>query len=177
MGNDPSRCTGDGQHPVDNVSWNDARQFILRLNEKSGQRWRLPTEAEWEYAVRSGGLKQRYAGTDSRELLGEYAWYDDNGDMTTHPVGTRKPNGLGLYDMSGNVWEWCADRYDRDYYRQSPRSNPTGDPFGINRILRGGSADSIRGFQRVSYRDYVTPGKRGGLFGLRLVLVGSPTGN
>jgi formylglycine-generating enzyme required for sulfatase activity len=174
MGSNPSKSKGNLQHPVDNVSWEDAKGFIRRLNEKSGRAWRLPTEAEWEYAARGGGMKQRYAGTDSGEQLEEYAWYEANSDLKTHPVGTRKPNGLGLYDMSGNVWEWCADRYDRNYYKQSPRTNPKGDPFGINRILRGGAASSARGFQRASYRDYVAPTVRGDLFGLRLVLDGEP---
>jgi len=173
MGSNPSRIKAGGQYPVDNLSWDDARDFIRRLNEKSSRKWRLPTEAEWEYAARSGGQKQRFAGTDSREKLDDYTWNDNNSDMKSHPVGTKQPNGLGLYDMSGNVWEWCADRYDRIYYRQSPRNNPKGDPFGINRTMRGGSASSVQGFLRASYRDYVAPNVRGDMFGLRLALDGS----
>ncbi len=172
MGANPSKNKGGPHYPVDNVSWADARDFIRRLNEQSGQKWRLPTEAEWEYAARGGGMKLRFAGTDSKENLDEYAWYDNNSDMKPHQVGTKKPNGLGLHDMSGNVWEWCSDRYDRNYYKQSPRDNPKGDPFGINRIMRGGSASSGQGFLRASYRDYVAPTVRGDLFGLRLVLDG-----
>jgi formylglycine-generating enzyme required for sulfatase activity len=175
MGGTPPADKESSQLPVDKVSWDDAREFIKRLNQKSGLKWRLPTEAEWEYAARGGGAKQRYAGTDSAEQLGEYAWFDANSDMRLHPVGTRKANGLGLHDMSGNAWEWCSDRYDRDYYRQSPRNNPKGDPFGINRILRGGSADAVRGYQRASYREYVAPDVRGPQFGLRLVLDGGGT--
>jgi formylglycine-generating enzyme required for sulfatase activity len=174
MGGNPSKNRSGGQYPVDNISWNDAREFIRTLNEKSGRTWRLPTEAEWEYAARSGGLKQRYAGTSVNENLDEYGWYEDNSGSKTHPVGTRKPNGLGLFDMSGNVAEWCADRYDRNYYKQSPRSNPKGDPFGINRILRGGTASSARGIVRTAYRDYVSPTVRGDQFGLRLVLDSTP---
>ena len=170
MGSNPSKTKLSGQHPVDNVSWNDTQEFIQQLNKMSGKKWRLPTEAEWEYAARSGGMKQRFAGTNSMENLADYAWYENNSEMTTHPVGTRQSNGLGLYDMSGNVWEWCADRYDRNYYKQSPLNNPKGDPFGINRILRGGSASSKSGFQRASYRDYVAPTVRGDLFSLRMVL-------
>jgi formylglycine-generating enzyme required for sulfatase activity len=177
MGSTPSGIKSNGQYPVDNVSWNDAREFIRLLNIKSSLKWRLPTEAEWEYAARSGGMKQRYTGTNSIENLTDYAWFDNNSDMTTHPVGTRKPNGLGLHDMSGNVWEWCEDRYDRDYYKQSPTNNPKGDPFGINRILRGGSARAKSGFQRASYRDYVAPTVRGDLFGFRLVQGEATTGN
>ena len=176
MGSNPSKFKSGGQYPVDNVSWNETQDFIQRLNRKSGLKWRLPTETEWEYAARGGGLKQRYAGTDSEELLNEYAWFDTNSDMATHQVGTRKPNGLGLYDMSGNVWEWCSDRYDRDYFNQSPQNNPKGDPFGVNRILRGGSAVTGKGFLRASYRDYVSPSVRGNLFGLRLVLDSGQTG-
>lgn len=170
MGSNPATSEKGGQYPVDSVSWNDTREFIKRLNQKTGKKWRLPTEAEWEYAARSGGKKQRYAGTDVKEALREYAWNETNSDLKTHPVGSRQPNALGLYDMSGNVWEWCADRYDRDYYKQSPRSNPKGDPFGVNRIMRGGSSRSAAGFLRASYREYVAPDVRGDLFGLRLVL-------
>lgn len=170
MGGAYSGNKSNGQFPVDNVSWNDVQEFIRSLNEIDSRKWRLPTEAEWEYAARSGGDKQRFSGADTAESLDEYAWYADNSGMKAHQVGTRKPNNLGLYDMSGNVWEWCADRYDRDYYKQSPRSNPKGDPFGVNRIMRGGAASSIRGFQRASYRDYVAPNVRGDLFGLRLVM-------
>ena len=176
MGSNPSKTKAGGQYPVDNVSWNDTQDFIRSLNEKSGQKWRLPTEAEWEFAARGGGLKQRFAGTSSSEYAADYAWYEDNSDSKTHTVQSRKPNGLGLHDMSGNVWEWCSDRYDRNYYKQSPRNNPKGDPFGINRVMRGGSASSNQGFLRASYRDYVAPSVRGDLFGLRLVLDGTGTG-
>ncbi len=176
MGSNPSKFRGDGQLPVESVSWNDAREFIKRLNGKSNRNWRLPTEAEWEYAARSGGLKQRFSGTDSKENLDRHAWHSGNSGLTTHPVGTREPNGLGLFDMSGNVWEWCSDRYDRNYYKESLINNPKGDPFGVNRIIRGGSADANQGFQRASYRDYVAPDLQGAQFGLRLVLDGASTG-
>lgn len=169
MGSNPSRYRDSIRNPVDNVSWNDAQEFIQRLNEKSAAKWRLPTEAEWEYAARGGGLKQRFAGTSAEEYLDEYAWYDDNSQGVTHPVESKSPNRLGLYDMSGNVWEWCSDRYDRAYYKQSPRNNPKGDPFGVNRVMRGGSASSKADFLRTAYREYVAPNKRANMFGLRLV--------
>jgi formylglycine-generating enzyme required for sulfatase activity len=159
---------GHERHPINCVDWEQARTYCAFVGK------RLPTEAEWEFAARSRGLKQRFSGTSSAENLPDYAWYEDNSEMKTHPVGTKKPNGLGIYDMSGNVMEWCADRYDRHYYRQSPRSNPKGDPFGINRTLRGGSAGTSRSLQRASYRDYVAPTVRGDLFGLRLALDGAP---
>ncbi|NVN90557.1 MAG: SUMF1/EgtB/PvdO family nonheme iron enzyme [Desulfuromonadales bacterium] len=170
MGTNPSQFAMGGQYPVERVSWNEAQAFIMRLSRLSGRKWRLPTEAEWEYAARSGGRKQRFAGVGEGETPDEYAWYAANSGMKTHPVGARKPNDLGLYDMSGNVWEWVCDRYDRDYYRQSASHNPKGDPFGINRIMRGGAAAENQGFLRTSYRDYVAPDIRGDLFGLRLVL-------
>ncbi|HEX9023766.1 MAG TPA: SUMF1/EgtB/PvdO family nonheme iron enzyme [Geobacteraceae bacterium] len=170
MGSNPSRFKSGGKFPVDNVNWNECREFVRRLREVTGLKWRLPTEAEWEYAAKSGGRKQKFAGTDKEADLGDLAWHDGNSGMKPHPVGEKKPNGLGLYDMSGNVWEWVADRYDRDYYRQSPVDNPKGDPFGVNRIVRGGSAQSARGFLRTSYRDYLAPETRGACFGLRLAL-------
>ena len=156
--------------PVENVSWNDAQAFIRALNAKTGRKWRLPTEAEWEFAARSGGQKQKYPGTSSEAELEEYAWLESNSGLKTHPVGTRKPNGLGIYDMAGNVWQWVQDRYDRDYYRQSPRQNPKGDPFGANRILKGGSVYQQASYLRVSYRDYQDPDMRANCVGFRLAL-------
>jgi formylglycine-generating enzyme required for sulfatase activity len=170
MGSNPSHFKEGGKYPVEGVSRNDAEEFVLRLRNLSGLKWRLPTEAEWEYAARSGGKNQRFAGTDNESKVEDYAWHDGNSGMKTHPAGEKRPNGLGLYDMSGNVWEWVHDRYDRDYYRQSPVKNPKGDPFGVNRIIRGGSAQSGRGFLRLSYRDYLAPETRGACFGLRLAL-------
>jgi formylglycine-generating enzyme required for sulfatase activity len=170
MGSNPSQYQKGNDYPVENVSWADAREFIKKLRQETGRPWRLPTEAEWEYAARGGGKKQKYAGTSSRNDLPEYAWFEENADFQTHPVGGKKPNELGLYDMAGNVWEWVQDRYDRDYYRQSPRDNPKGDPFGVNRILKGGSAYQDAGFLRSSYRDYVAPEAHGNCVGLRLAL-------
>jgi formylglycine-generating enzyme required for sulfatase activity len=170
MGNNPSHFKKGGNYPVDSVSWDDAREFTRRLSRMTGFKWRLPTEAEWEYAARSGGLKLKFAGTSDEHNLDDYAWHEGNSDDVPHPVGAKKPNGLGLYDMSGNVWEWVQDRYDREYYRQSPHKNPNGDPFGLNRILKGGSARTGIGFLRASYREYVAPDTRDAYFGLRLAL-------
>lgn len=170
MNGNPSKFKKGGNYPAENVSWDDAREFIRRLSGLTGLKWRLPSEAEWEYAARSGGKKEQFAGSDKGQNPDDYAWYDGNSGDCTHPVGEKKPNGLGLYDMSGNVWEWVQDRYDRDYYRQSPHKNPKGDPFGLNRILKGGSAGTGKGFLRATYRDYVAPDTRGALFGLRLAL-------
>jgi formylglycine-generating enzyme required for sulfatase activity len=142
MGNNPSdplELLGQDNYPVVNVSWNDVQQFISRLNRQSDQRYRLPTEAEWEYAARSGGKKEKWAGTRIELELGDYTWHQENSQRSIHPVGQKKPNGLGLFDMSGNVWEWCQDRYDKDYYQKSLKNNPSGPSNGISRVLRGGS--------------------------------------
>ena len=139
------------RHPVENVSWNNCQTFIHKLNEKTGMQFRLPTEAEWEYAARGGinGNNYMYAGSN---VLDDVGWFFDNLKSTTHEVMCKLPNSLGLYDMSGNVWEWCADLYDKNYYRISPPLNPINNIQGDSHVYRGGcSADSaIR--SRVSSR-------------------------
>jgi len=140
MGNNPSEFKNCGDDcPVETVSWNDVQHYIRKLNNKTGLNYRLPTEAEWEYAARSGGREERYAGTSKKSELGDYAWYWGNSGKKTHPVKTKQPNFLGLYDMSGNVWEWVYDWYGKDYYRNSPKDNPKGPGSGEFRALRGGS--------------------------------------
>ena len=128
--------------PVNYVSWNDARDFCKKLSTRAGSTMRLPTEAEWEYACRAGS-RTAYCFGDGTGRLGEYAWYEDNaedaGEDYPHRVGQKKPNAWGLYDMHGNVWEWCADWYDKDYYKSSPTDDPTGPRSGEYRVLRGGS--------------------------------------
>ncbi len=132
MGNNPSRFKGSDL-PVETVSWEDAQQFISQLNSQDKRyQYRLPTEAEWEYACRAGTTGD-YAGN-----LYEMAWYENNSGNQTHPVGQKKPNAWGLYDMHGNVWEWCADWYDSDYYRNSPTTDPQGPSTGSSRVHRGG---------------------------------------
>ena len=156
--------------PVTGVSWQDTQDFLAKLNKLSGLDYRLPTEAEWEYAARDGGKRQKYAGTNDELLLGDYACYEATCDGTMQPVGSRRSNELDLYDMGGNAWEWVQDRYDAYYYRQSPRQNPQGDPFGVNRVVRGGSSASASGNLRCSYRDYVAPDVRRGGIGFRALL-------
>jgi len=126
-------------YPVENVSWEDVHNYIIKLNKKTGKKYRLPTEAEWEYAARSGGEKERWAGTSDEPELKDYAWYEDNSDRMAHPVGQKKPNRLGIHDMCGNVWEWVFDNYDGQYYGSGPKNNPNGPLNGFFRVLRGGS--------------------------------------
>ena len=161
--------------PVENVSWNDVHEFINKLNARTGKRFRLPTEAEWEYAARSGGKKEKFSGVNVEGLqnlqrsLDDVAWYNDNSGSKTHPVGQKQPNGNGLYDMSGNVWEWCEDWYDENYYKNSPSSNPKGPSSGTYRVLRGGSWGYGAYFLRSSARAGADPVYRDGNYGFRLV--------
>ena len=172
MGHNPSYFKGENL-PVENVSWNECQDFILRLNAMSGKNFRLPTEAEWEFAARGGNNSRgyKYAGSNN---LNEVAWYGDNSGKQTHPVGTKSPNELGLYDMSGNVWEWCQDWYGK--YNIKVEKNPQGPmisffrTFFSSRVLRGGSWDSLAWSCRLSFRNLGSPGHRGSYYGLRLVL-------
>jgi len=165
MGSNPSRFKGD-QRPVERVSWNDCQTFISRLNAKTGKYFRLPTEAEWEYAARgghSGGSK--YAGSDN---INSVAWYIYNSGRETHNVATKSPNGLGIYDMSGNVWEWCQDWYGA--YSSSSQTNPKGPSNGDDRVRRGGSWYDVAWDCRVSRRDDDSPYGSDFNLGLRLAL-------
>ena len=135
MGSNPSNWKGDNL-PVETVSWNDVQKFIEKLNQKTGANFRLPTEAEWEYAARGGNKSRGYKYSGSNNI-GDVAWYTDNSGSKTHQVGTKSPNELGIYDMSGNVWEWCQDWYGN--YSSSSQSNPTGPTSGSRRVGRGGS--------------------------------------
>ena len=153
-------------HPVTCVSWNDASAYASWLSSREGRTFRLPTEAEWEYAARSGGKQERFAGSDDIDRV---AWYSLNSGGHTHPVGLKNPNGLGLYDMSGNVWQWTGDWYDRFYYRESLRNNPSGPVSGALRVFRGGSWFYDQRGIRASYRDYAKPDYSSSYLGFRLV--------
>ena len=173
MGNNPSHFKGDNL-PIERVSWNDCQEFITKLNtmlssQLDGKRFALPTEAEWEYAARSGQKSQGYKYSGSN-TINEVAWYTGNSNNNTHPLAQKQANELGLYDMSGNVFEWCADWYGSNYYSSSPQNNPTGPSSGSNRVRRGGSWDCDAGYCRVSYRSYDGPGFRDIDLGLRLSL-------
>ena len=166
MGNNPSKYEGDNL-PVEQVSWDDCQEFISKLNIITGKTFRLPTEAEWEYAAR-GGKKSRgyqYSGSNN---ISDVAWHEDNSDSKTHAVGTKQANELGIYDMSGNVNEWCQDRYG--FYSSSSQVNPTGSNSRYNRVYRGGSWFNNAGFCRSSYRRSNTPDNCNSYLGLRLVL-------
>ena len=158
----------DSTNPVENVSWDDCQEFVKRLNELTGKAFRLPTEAEWEYAARGGNKSKGYKYSGSN-TIGDVAWYTSNSSVMTHPVGTKSPNELGLYDMTGNVWEWCSDWYGEEYYSSSPSNNPTGPTSGPSRVYRGGSWFSSAQSCRVANRSDYDPGNRGSNLGFRLV--------
>ena len=166
MGNNPSTFKGDNL-PVEQVSWNDCQIFIYKLNNLTGKRFRLPTEAEWEFAARGGNRSNhtQYSGGSS---LDEVAWYKGNSSGKTHPVKTKKPNELGLYDMAGNVDEWCQDWYGS--YSSSSQYNPTGPNSGSIRVFRGGSWGGTAWSCSSSRRKYSTPNGSWDHLGLRLAL-------
>ncbi len=166
MGSNPSHSKG-AQKPVENVSWNDCQEFVSMLNSLTGRTFRFPTEAEWEYAARGGNKSSHYKYSGSGNI-DDVAWYYDNSGSSTHAVGTRTANELGIYDMSGNVWEWCSDWYGG--YSAGAQTNPQGPSSGSYRVLRGGSWGSFARRCRVSNRLGHDPGNIGD-HGLRLVLV------
>jgi formylglycine-generating enzyme required for sulfatase activity len=153
MDTNPSYFRGNPNRPVEQVSWDDAQEFLHKLSAREGgMPYRLPTEAEWEYAARAGATTA-YSFGDDPALLGEYAWYIDNSEGSTHPVGQRKPNAWGLYDMHGNVWEWVQDWYAKSYYQHSPARDPLGsDEEKAAKVVRGGAWDIIPKHARITYR-------------------------
>ena len=194
MGNNPS-CSKGPKNPVEGVSWDDCQRFLDKLNKRQGNpagKFVLPTEAKWEYACRAGS-KTRYCFGDDASKLDEYAWYEKNPDdkthpvgekrviawtffewrtdLPTHPVGEKKPNAWGLYDMHGNVWEWCQDWYDGGYYAKSPTDDPTGPATGWFRVARGGGWDDPAGDCRSADRGWLWRGSRGDFLGFRVSLV------
>jgi formylglycine-generating enzyme required for sulfatase activity len=168
MGNNLSRFKNGHNYPVERVRWDDVQVFIGELNQRTGKKYRLPTEAEWEYAAKSGGKREEWSGTSSESLLGQYAWYDANSGDKTHPVGQKMPNGLGIYDMTGNVWEWCQDIYSEKAYSKHQRSNPIYTGNGSYRVIRGGSWGSGPGGLRAARRNSRPRDSRNHLLGFRL---------
>jgi formylglycine-generating enzyme required for sulfatase activity len=170
MGSDPPELyfIGCDNCPVEGVSWNDIQEFLKKLNQQTGKTYRLPTEAEWEFSARGGNISKgyKYAGSNN---IDEVAWYTSNSSSQTHPVGRKKPNELGLHDMSGNVWEWCSDWYSS--YTNSNKTNPTGPSSAqTDRVLRGGSWYINARYCRVSYRHCYSPDYRYTDYGFRVVL-------
>lgn len=168
MGRNPSQYEGDDR-PVERVTWGEAREFLRRLSAMTGRTYRLPTEAEWEYACRAGSSGAWCCGDDERTLV-DYAWYDANSDGETHAVGRLRPNAWGLYDMHGNVWEWCEDWYDASAYTGASAVDPHGPGAGEYRVLRGGSYGAIAKATRSANRFYFSPEERYLASGLRVVL-------
>ena len=166
MGSNPSYFEGDDL-PVENVSWDDCQEFIRKLNSLTGQNFRLPTEAEWEFACRGGNNSRGYKYSGSN-YIDNVAWYDGNSGDKTHPVATKSPNELGIYDMSGNVWEWCADWYGD--YSSGRQTNPKGPYDGSRRVYRGGGWFYRARICRSSDRSYDRPAYRINFLGLRLAL-------
>lgn len=169
MDKNPSQFKGP-KNPVEEVSWDDCQQFLGKLNAKStagGGKFQLPTEAQWEYACRAGSTT-RYCFGDEESGLGEYAWYDGNADRTTHLVGEKKSNRWGLYDMHGNVWEWCQDFHADGYYKESPVDDPSGPSGGSHRVYRGGCWDAPAGYCKSAYRPLGVPKGRSCRLGFRV---------
>ncbi len=167
MGSNPSYFQKGDDYPVEQVSWNDIQTFLTKLNQMTGKKYALPTEAQWEYAAR-GGVKSKgykYSGGDN---IDEVAWYWGNSEekYSTSPVGKKSPNELGIYDMSGNVLEWCSDGYNS--YSSRAQTNPTGPSTGSYRVIRGGSWNFNAGYCRVSNRDSYSPGIRSNGLGFRV---------
>ncbi|MDR1064117.1 MAG: formylglycine-generating enzyme family protein [Azoarcus sp.] len=165
-GNEPGAFRGD-RHPVENVSWREAQEFIRRLNAREGTRkYRLPTEAEWEYAARAGTVT-RYSFDPSHAA--EYVWYWNDSGNATHPVGEKRPNPWGLYDMHGNVWEWVWDWHGEDAYARGEATDPKGPPDGTGRALRGGSWSNDLRYLRASHRNVHLPDYKHATAGFRVV--------
>lgn len=168
-GHNPSAHPGS-ERPVDSVSWEDCREFLAKLSEKSGVHFRFPTEAEWEYAARSGGGLDKWAGTSREDEVNAFAWFVGNSRGSSQPVGLKRPNRLGFHDMSGNVWEWCQDWYGERYYGASPEEDPPGAPAGARRVARGGSWADDRELLLTVWRGALQPGFRLKTHGLRVAV-------
>jgi formylglycine-generating enzyme required for sulfatase activity len=169
MGTNPSHFKDCPNCPVENVNWDDIQQFIQKLSKQTGKSYRLPTEAEWEFAVKGGSKSKGYRYSGSNDI-GTVAWYKDNSGYSTHPIGQKLPNELEIYDMTGNVFERCSDWYGESYYSISTRFNPQGPSSGSGRVYRGGSWNYGQEYCGVSLRSVNNPVNRAFNIGFRLVL-------
>jgi formylglycine-generating enzyme required for sulfatase activity len=167
-GNNPSQFNGD-DNPVERVTWNDAKAFCKTVTTKTGETCRLPTEAEWEYACRAG-TSTKYCTGDSQGALFRAGWNRGNSEGKAHAVGGKKPNAWGLYDMQGNVWEWCEDWYGANYYGKSPSTDPQGAAAGLRRVTRGGSWCHPTDYFRVAVRSDCPPTRSYDSLGFRACL-------
>jgi formylglycine-generating enzyme required for sulfatase activity len=182
MGPNPANFRKSPQNPVEVVSWDDAQEFCKKLSATSGKTVRLPTEAEWEYACRAGTTTAYYFGDDDKDLAG-YAWFGDkptvagcqpaNSNGVSHPVGEKKPNAWGLYDLYGNVWEWCQDWYGP--YQAGAVTDPQGPAQGTERVVRGGAWYDNSITCRSAFRHHYIPTRRGGNLGFRVVVGAAAT--
>ena len=174
MGNNPSHFKDNLKNPVEQVSWNDAKEFCRKLKQITGKDFRLPAEAEWEYACRAG-TQTRYYFEDNEKLVGDYAWYDKNSGSKTHPVGLKNPNAWGLHDMSGNVSEWCEDPWHKSYENKPENIKNDGNiTWSSNNkpyhVLRGGSWHDFSRKCRSANRGWDVANLRSYIFGFRLAL-------
>ena len=163
--------SGYENYPVVWVTWYGANEFCQWLSQKTGKKYQLPTEAQREYAAGGGSLHQKWAGTNSERMLALYAWYEANSDKKTHQVGGKFPNLFGLYDMTGNVWEWCSDWSNADYYQNSPKINPSGPATGEYRSLRGGDWGADAEHSMITYRNDNSPDNDWDGIGFRIVCI------
>ena len=171
MGSNPSRFKGCGDCPVENVTWDEVQAFIQKLNRLTGKNYRLPSEAEWEYAA-MGGQSRLNAGFVRSYLSEAIAWFANNSEGKTHPVGQKEPNLMGLYDWMGNVFEWCSDWYDPNYYSHSPKDSPAGPSTGKQKVIRGGSWTTDNQYLSIWYRAGIPPQMKTNNCGFRLCLEG-----
>ncbi len=170
MGDDsrPSHFRGDDR-PVENVSWRDCQAFLVELCKRIDKPFCLPTEAEWEYACRAGsGVITNFCNGGGKKALRRVGWYEGNSDGQTHPVGQKEPNSWGLYDMHGNVWEWCQDWHDTAYYQKADNKDPQGSPSGTHRVLRGGCWCDAPVACRAAFRNWSDPAEHDDVFGFRV---------
>ncbi len=173
MGGNPSHFKG-AKRPVESVSWNACQEFLAKLQERTGRKFALPTEAQWEFACRAG-TTTRWSFGDLDSRIGDYAWFGDDSGRTTHAVGKKQPNAWGLYDMHGNVAEWCADWYAKYSHARSDATDPSGPSAGGSRILRGGAWGDDSGYLRSTYRNCNGPDGANDGIGLRCAMLVEPS--
>ena len=171
MRSDPAKLAFSGcdDCPVERVSWEEVQIYLQQLNLKTGKHYRLPTEAEWEFAARGGNSSKNYTYSGSDSIV-DVAWYEANSSGKAHTVHGLQANELGIYDMTGNVWEWCSDWFDENYYERSPAQNPKGADSGFYRVARGGGWGATSANCRVAFRYKFTPSLRNNRLGFRVAL-------